>query len=85
MTVLFPCPKESQTPKLPSSASDLSGLGPSGRFQPRAPNLASKVFISEKLKPKLHLHNKKTPMLGASAAGRGEDMQSRLSLAKQRQ
>lgn len=56
-------------------------LGHQGAFRSApAPNLASKVFISEKLKPKLHLHNKKTPMtLGASAAGRGEDMQSSLS------
>lgn len=45
---------------------------------PRAPDLASKVFISEKLKPKLHLHNKKTPMLGASSTCKAA------SLAKQR-
>lgn len=31
-SVLFPCPKGSQIPKLPPSASDLSGLGPSGAF-----------------------------------------------------
>lgn len=33
VTVLFPCLKGSQTPQLSPSASDLSGLGPSGRFQ----------------------------------------------------